>query len=68
MMGVEDSEKYVLDVPHTLISNMPFGLLILLIGVFIVQGAKFLGTIGSEEAKLIGVIEYKCRPPPSPDP
>lgn len=57
-MRIEDTDKYVLDVQRTLISNITYMAFILVIGVFVVTGAQFMGTIESEEAKLLGIIVW----------
>ena len=54
----EDTEKYVLDVKNTLISNLwyPFALFLGL--VFIFKGFAFLGMLETENTKLLGLIVF----------
>lgn len=57
-MDIEDSDKYVLDVKHTIISNTPYSLLLLVIGMFIIKGFSILHTFESEEMFLLGFIVF----------
>jgi len=57
-MDIEDCDKYELDVKKTLISNIPCIMYLLLIGVFVIECAGFLGTLESQEVRLLGAIIY----------
>ena len=57
-MDMQDSDNYVLDVPSTVVSNMVPIAFLILISVFVIVGAQFIGTFDSEEAKLLGVLVW----------
>ena len=57
-MDINDTDRYVLDVPSTLVSNIAPIAFLILISVFVMVGAQFIGTFDSEEAKLLGVLVW----------
>ena len=57
-MTDEDVEKYVLDVKNTLISNLWYPFALFLGAVFIFKGFAFLGTLETEDTKLLGLIVF----------
>ena len=57
-MDITECDNYVLDVNKTLISNIPFFMYVLLIGVFVIKCAGFLGTLESQEVRLLGAVIY----------
>ncbi len=56
MIKKEDTDKYVLDIKNTIISNVFYPFEVLLIVVFILKGMSFLGTLETENIKLLGLI------------
>lgn len=57
-MKIENSNKYVLDVKNTIISNAFYPFELLLMFVFVLKGATFLGTLETESIKLLGLIVW----------
>ena len=57
-MDITDCDNYELDVKKTLISNIPYIMYLLLIGVFVIKCAGFLETLESQEVRLIGGMVY----------
>ena len=57
-MDIEDTDRYVLDVKNTLISNIPHLSFAVLIGAFMVLGADLLTAFELAEIRLLGFIVY----------
>jgi len=56
MIKKEDMDKYVLDIKNTIISNVFYPFELLLMSAFILKGFAFLGTLETENIKLLGLI------------
>ena len=57
-MDIDETDKYKLDIKRTLISNIPYILYMIIIGIYIIIGVQFLGTFQSANTALLGFIVW----------
>ena len=57
-MSIENYNEYVLDVKNTIISNISYSMLLLLIGIFVVNALSVSSNFESEELRLLAFIVF----------
>lgn len=57
-MSIENYNDYVLDVKNTLIANISYSMLLLLIGVFVIKAFSMVLSFEAEEIKLLAFIVF----------
>ena len=58
IMDISETDKYKLDIKRTLIGNISYILYMIIIGIYIIISARFLGTFQSADIRLLGFIIY----------
>ena len=57
-MDINETDKYKLNIKRTLISNIPYTLYMIIIGIYIIIGVQFLGTFQPANTALLGFIVW----------